>query len=708
MKSILLIIVFLFSPSIFAQDRLLTARDCAIMIDAKVVIGLQTTITLSWLPNEQAKQYYIYKKELGGYFTGEPVATLDSLTYMWTDNAVKDGKTYEYKIVGNSIGRFSGGAVQYLAVGYKAVSVNAPAYQGGRVLVLVDSTMKQPLKNEIFRYLNDLTREGWAYVIHYVPRAESFDGKKVKDVKLKILEEWNKKRFDYIFLLGRVPVPYSGDIVPDGHTNNHQGAWPADMYYGSMNEAYWTDISINSTTAPDRTKNIPNDGKFDISQLYNNQGQIVITTDASVGRVDFYNITLFEKTETELLRDYLDKDHNFRTGEMNIQNKALIDNNFAASSILGAFAWSGWANFGSVLGKDNVISGDWIKNKNPNNLQDSTYLMAFGDGGGTYISSGGVGASEDFAKNNLNSVFSILFGSYFGDWDVKDNLMRTALASAPSILTCSWSGRPHWYYHHLGLDFPIGYSTKVTMNNTLDYVPMLVMNNGTPTFPEGLLLLAHTSLLGDPTLKVNASPDLSNLASFSATEENGETKLTWDLLKDNMQHKWDVFYSIDLSDRWFKANDEPITTNFYTDDFKYDGKITYLVRELITESNGTESIGVHGILNRYSRGNITTITRDDANSIKNNENVLDLILGPNPASDDISIKFRTTSGTAKIIISDLSGTEIKTFKFNNLGNSENSINWNLTTENGKLANGTYIINLENNNKVVTKKLIIGR
>ena len=129
--------------------------------------------------------------------------------------------------------------------------------------------------------------------------------------------------------------------------------------------------------------------------------------------MDFYNITLFEKTETELLRDYLDKDHNFRTGEMNIQNKALIDNNFAASSILGAFAWSGWANFGSVLGKDNVISGDWIKNKNPNNLQDSTYLMAFGDGGGTYISSGGVGASEDFAKNNLNSVFSILFGSYF-------------------------------------------------------------------------------------------------------------------------------------------------------------------------------------------------------------------------------------------------------------------------------------------------------
>lgn len=706
MKSVILILLFLISSNIFAQDRLLTARDCAIMIDAKVVVGLQTTINLSWLPNEQAKQYIIYKKELGGFFTSVPVATLDSATYTWTDSDVKDSKTYEYKIVGNSIGRYSGGNIQYLAVGYKAVSLNAPAYQGGRVLILIDSTMKQPLKNEIYRYLNDLTKEGWAYVVHYVSRAEEFDGVKVRAVKQIILEEWSKKHFDYIFLLGRVPVPYSGDIVPDGHTYNHQGAWPADMYYGSMNEAYWTDVSINSTTAPDRTKNIPNDGKFDISQLYNNQGQIVITTEASVGRVDFYNITLFEKNETELLKDYLDKDHSFRTGKLDIKNKALIDNNFAASSILGAFAWSGWANFGSILGKDNVITGDWIKNTNPNNLQDSAYLMAFGDGGGSYTSSSGVGTSADFAKNNLNAVFSILFGSYFGDWDVKDNLMRTALASAPSILSCSWAGRPHWFYHHLGLDFPIGYSTKVTLNNTLDYLPMLVMNNGTPTFPEGLLLLVHTSLLGDPTLKVNASPDLSNLASFSATEENGETKLTWDLLKDNKQHKWDVFYSIDLSDRWFKANDEPITTNFYIDDFKYDGKITYLVRELITESNGTESTGVHGILNRYSRGNIATITRDDANSVENYVETNDLIFGPNPAIDDITIKFKTKPGTAKITISDLNGTELKTFRFNNIGNSENSLNWNLTTEKGKLSSGTYIISLENNNKVISQKLIV--
>ena len=34
-----------------------------------------------------------------------------------------------------------------------------------------------------------------------------------------------------VFLFGHVPVPYSGDIVPDGHYADHQGAWPCDGYY---------------------------------------------------------------------------------------------------------------------------------------------------------------------------------------------------------------------------------------------------------------------------------------------------------------------------------------------------------------------------------------------------------------------------------------------------------------------------------------------
>lgn len=712
MIKILLSLFVLLSLNLNSQERNLTARDCAIMIDAQVTMGLQTTVTLNWNRNEQAKQYIIYKKELGGSFTGSPIAQLDSITYSWTDSQVEEGKIYEYKIIGNSIGRINNGGnpldVQYLASGYKAVSVNATPYKGGRLLILVDSTMKDELSMYIDRFIEDISREGWTYILHYVPRAEDFDGIKVRQVKSLILEEWNKKEFDNIFLVGRVPVPYSGDIVPDGHTNNHRGAWPADMYYGSMVEGYWTDVSVNSTSAPARTQNIPGDGKFDISSLYNNQGQIVITTQAGVGRVDFYKMSLFEKSEVELLQAYFDKDHAFRTGMVEVENKALIDNNFAASSILGAFAWSGWANFASVIGKDNIVAGDWIKASREENLQDKTYIMAFGDGGGSYTSSSGVGTSANFAENNLNAVFSILFGSYFGDWDVDNNLMRSALASEPSILTCSWSGRPHWYYHHLGLDYPIGYSTKVTLNNTLDYVPMLIMNNGQLTFPEGLLLQVHTSLLGDPTLKVNAMPELTHLESFAAIQEGEDTKLTWEVPNDGKNHKYDIYYNVDMSDVWHKANEEYITGNEYLDDFKYDGEIKYLIREVISEGGENQENSVHGYLNKYSRGNLATILRSDVNSVENDGNQFSLNIGPNPTTDEITIKFKSNGGKTTIKVIDLESNLLKEFDYTTIKNSVNSVNWNLSTENGFLSNGVYFVVLENGNEVLTKKFVVNR
>ena len=710
MKYLLLISIFLLASNLFSQTRLLTARDCAVMIDARVTINDKASITLSWNNNEQANKYIIFRKELGAYFPNNPIVELDSNVYDWTDENVQVGKIYEYKIVGVSKGLYNSGngqaPIDYLAVGYKAVSVNASPYKGGRLLILIDSTYKESLKSEIERFQDDIIKEGWTYVTHYVPRAETFDGKKVKQVKQIVLQEWGKQQFDNIFLFGRVPVPYSGDIVPDGHVNNHRGAWPADMYYGNMNENYWTDISVNSTTAPDRTKNIPGDGKFDISELYNSQGQIVIPTHAGVGRVDFFDLPAFEKNELELLRAYLNKDHNFRTGQFEIVDSALVDNNFAAYSLLGAFAWSGWANFSSIIGKDNVVAGDWIKNTRPENLQDKTYLMAFGDGGGSYTSSSGVGTSADFAKNKLNAVFSILFGSYFGDWDVKDNLMRSALASEPSILTCSWAGRPHWFYHHLGLDFPIGYSVKTTLNNTLDYVPNLIINNGQPTFPEGLSLLVHTSLLGDPSLKVNASPIMSDLESFSAVQEGEDTKLTWEMPSDGEEHKWDLFYSVDLSDKWFKANEEPVTTNEFFDDFRYNGKITYLIREIITEADGETSNGSNGYLNRYSRGNIATIVRSDVNSVEESNFSFDI--APNPAIDEISINFRSATNYSKISIYDLAGVELKSFEFNSIANSQNSINWGLIGKKGKLTNGVYIIKFSDGKEVISKKFIVNR
>ncbi len=72
----------------------------------------------------------------------------------------------------------------------------------------------------------------------------------VKYVKSIILNFYNSDpdNVNSVFLFGHIPVPYSGSKAYDGHTVEHDGAWPADMYYGDLNEKIWTDKYVNCTT----------------------------------------------------------------------------------------------------------------------------------------------------------------------------------------------------------------------------------------------------------------------------------------------------------------------------------------------------------------------------------------------------------------------------------------------------------------------------
>src|SRR5207253_1848922 len=109
-----------------------------------------------------------------------------------------------------------------------------------------------------------------------------------------------------------VPVPYSGKINPDGHSD-HVGAWPADVYYGDI-DGNWTDTTVDftqSTRPPSdaadnlRLTNRPGDGKFD-------QDQIPSAVELEVGRVDlanmpgddYWGVDAVIPSETELLRRY--------------------------------------------------------------------------------------------------------------------------------------------------------------------------------------------------------------------------------------------------------------------------------------------------------------------------------------------------------------------------------------------------------------------
>ena len=151
------------------------------------------------------------------------------------------------------------------------------------------------------RFEKDLKGDGWKTVKYNVTRNTL-----VTAIRALIISEYNLSPLQVkaVVLIGHIPVLYSGNMRPDGHPN-HQGAWPADIYYGEMNGT-WQDVSVNNTNAASpRNHNVPGDGKFDHTQLPS-------SAELQVGRIDFHDLPAFSETEAELLRKYFDKDHAYR------------------------------------------------------------------------------------------------------------------------------------------------------------------------------------------------------------------------------------------------------------------------------------------------------------------------------------------------------------------------------------------------------------
>src|SRR5581483_4323908 len=211
------------------------------------------------------------------------------------------------------------------------------------------------------RLEQDLTGDGWTVSRLDVNRSDS-----PVQVKAAIKGQYqaDPANTKAVFLFGHVPVPYSGDNAADGHYSNHQGAWPCDGYYADM-EGTWTDKSVNDTTASDpRNHNVPGDGKFD-------QSQFPAPLKLMLGRVDLANMPgrlsaggpATFASELELLRNYLNKDHNFRNKVLTAPERGIVGDYFGTRDG-EAFAASGFRNFAPFFGAGRTTTltnkGAWI------------------------------------------------------------------------------------------------------------------------------------------------------------------------------------------------------------------------------------------------------------------------------------------------------------------------------------------------------------
>lgn len=372
-----------------------------------------------------------------------------------------------------------------VAVGYvlAGITVNLPQNRG-KMILLVDKNYATPLATDITQLENDLRGDGWIVIRHDVNRTDKFTV-----VKQLVINDFNadQQNVKAVYILGHVPVPYAGSFTvpslypPDGHTD-HVGAWPADLYYGCMNESIWTDNLFTDTLGSRvENRNKPGDGKFDNSYMYPD------TVTLQVGRVDLYNMPAFSSNDTALIKQYLKKAHNFKIGKNVGAKRGFISDNFGYMAG-EAFASSGWRAMTPMFG-DSIFP--IASNAFFTTLKSQSAQFVYGCGGGSYTSCGGIGNSSNFASDSTLYNFGMLFGSYFGDWDAQNNFLRAPLASKGWALSNSWSGRPYHFYHRMAMGENLGFCMLRSQNNYPTYT-----YNIYPTF-------VYNALMGDPSLQIN-------------------------------------------------------------------------------------------------------------------------------------------------------------------------------------------------------------
>ncbi len=691
----ILLFLILQSGDLLSQD----GKGFSVTVEAKVQSTPNPAIILSWNKDDRAESYAVFRKDPTMHSWsdqaewGNAIANLgkDDLTY--TDENVTSGIAYEYQIlkvctpagiITLNLG-VTDTVTSYFGSGYVLSGINvSPVLSRGTVILLIDSTMMMPLSAEIARLEQDLKKELWTVIKRSAPRATAFNPEAVtttKEIIFSIIEKNPNEQYS-ILLLGRIPVPYSGLMAPDGHSPDHVGAWPADVYYADF-DGEWSDESINSSGASRvENKNVPGDGKFDKSQ---NDADIRYP----VGRIDFYNLTSFAETELQLLKRYLDKNHAFRSGAIKPVYEATVDDNFGAYG--EGFSGSAYRGFGGLVGKDNIVAN--------REFLDSTIttMFSYGCGAGSYTSCAGVGGIAEFSKRPITSIFTMIFGSYFGDWDSKDNVMRSVVASRGTVLTTGWAARPHWFFHPMGLGKPIGEVLLGAQNNTQQYMPSIYVTNRYPggvyyqVAPRG----THIALIGDPTLRMTSNMPIETPKNIGVTS-TVSAQIDWESVPN--ANGYLVYKSSSEAGPFEALTPSPITETTFNDikaNWKQD--VVYQVRAVMLRETKSGSFYEVSAPNTSEKINVS-VDENTAQEFR-------IACSPQPMSYSGIIQFVAPHAVqAEVSIHSMDGRLMKALLKARIESGGHS----LMVPAQELPIGMYMVRIIMDGKSITTPLIISR
>lgn len=643
-------VALLLLPCLWQGAVAQSSKDYTVLVHAMAITEPTPRIVLTWDADTAATMVTIQRKLFSEPLFGPSLADITDGATSWTDTTIREGDLYEYRLLKTCSPR-SSGAMGHIGSGYCAAAVGGLLPPRGPALLLVDETVLGDISEDVDTLVSDLRREGWTTILRRVPRAETFSSTAVESVRALIRSEHAATPLGAIILLGRVPVPYSGNVAPDAHIPDHQGAWPCDGCYADVDGIY-TDESVN-TVNNDRPvqSNVPGDGKWDNSTF-------ATAVDVAIGRIDFANMPAFG-SEVEALRRYLRKNHAWRTaGRDTTVAAAIIDDNFAASAYPEAFAASGWRSFAPMTAaavRSDIRAGDFFDDQ----ASGRPHLFAYGCGPGSDASAGGVGSTADFASKPVHAVFTMLFGSYFGDWDTRNNFLRASLASDPHILTTAWSGRPHWYLHRMAMGETIGEAARLSMNATWNVGGQLgaYLPNGLMS-PQGLRISGvgdrgiHIALMGDPTLRL-AYGKVGALGDLDGSISSGTVSLRWSPPVGGAD-AYAVFRQRGANPNFIRVTERPITDTTFTETVTFTGTIRYRVVPY------TLVQGIGGTF--YEAGTPGTVPITITSTTEESLPLASIVVAPNPATETSRVTILgNVDGPVRIRLMDATGNTVQEY-----------------------------------------------
>jgi hypothetical protein len=525
------------------------------------------SVTLAWLPEAGSTSFSVFRKVPGTAGWGTAVASLSGSATGWTDTDVAMGVAYDYKVVRNG-----GGA----ATGYVRSGIAIPAEEDrGTLVLLVESGLAGQLSLEVDGVVEELLSDGWWVIRHDVDATTA-----PAEVRAQIIaDRAADPDVRAVYILGHVPVPYSGNINPDGHVE-HRGAWACDAYYGEL-DGNWTDASVNVPgTAYGYNRNVPGDGRFDQSDLPS-------AMELMVGRVDLSDLPTLPFTESQLMWYYFNKATRWKRKELTAPSTALLFDDLQWTGY--PLAQSGHMTLSACVGPTQVqeVGGSTDAFVDQLAVQPSlwTYHCSTGsqstgtDGQVTFVGTQSGVRTAQLATISAQGIFNMSFGSYFGDWDNQDNYLRALLGSG-NALTHVWSGIPNWFMYPMAMGETIGHATRLSQNNTQQ-----VHSPQNAGWQGQSVTRIHMALMGDPTLR---QAQVAPPTSLVVVPDGWYASFSWQPSPEPVLGY--VIHRIDsLNGGFIRVNPELITGTTFTSSHPFIPGDRYLVRaaRLITGNTGS-------------------------------------------------------------------------------------------------------------------------